>query len=266
MTTPTTPIKHEPTMPIKHEPTMPNKHEPTTPLTTPTNLEMHVIPDESSTFCFVRHGATEPNLCEVRCGGDLDLALTELGREQAYASAEWIRAKNVGVGLIVCSALRRTRQHAEIVSGVLGGVPIIVDPLLAERRMGEWNLRSVAATEVLLKQGMSPPGGETEQAFVARVTAAFERFPMLLPLNPLVVSSKAVARVLNLLLGGSGRLTLGTGKSFSSRCNRQRRRWQRKDPEMSISRKFGVGSRRLVDCAGDVRRYRNRRISSLCLC
>jgi hypothetical protein len=35
---------------------------------------------------------------------------------------------------------------------------------------------------------------------------------MLLPLNPLIVSSKAVARVLNLLLGGKGRLTLANGE------------------------------------------------------
>ena len=171
-----------------------------------------MIADQSSTFCFVRHGATEPNITGVRCGGDLDLALTELGREQALATAQRIKDMNVGVGLIVCSSLRRTRQHAEIVSGILGGVPIIVDPLLAERHMGEWNLRSVAATEPLLAQGIAPPGGESEQDFVARVSTAFERFPMLLPLNPLVVSSKAVARVLNVLLGGSGRLTLGNGE------------------------------------------------------
>jgi len=181
-------------------------------LTCQQDPETRVIADQSSTFCFVRHGATEPNITGLRCGGDLDLALTELGREQALATARQIRDMNVGIGLIVCSSLKRTRQHAEIVSGVLGGVPIIIDPLLGERRMGEWNLRSVAATEVLLAQGMDPPGGESEQNFVARVTEAFKRFPMLLPLNPLVVSSKAVARVLNLLLGGSGRLTLGNGE------------------------------------------------------
>jgi probable phosphoglycerate mutase len=190
----------------------PITHEVTMPLTMPESPEMFLIPDQSRTFSFVRHGATEPNITGLRCGGDLNFALTDLGRAQALATAQRIRDTNSGVGLIVCSSLLRTRQHAAIVSGVLGGVPIIIDPLLDERRMGEWNLRSVADTEKLLAQGMGPPGGETEQEFVARVTAAFERFPMLLPLNPLVVSSKAVARVLNLLLGGSGRLTLGNGE------------------------------------------------------
>jgi probable phosphoglycerate mutase len=100
---------------------------------------------------------SQRSLSGVRCGGDLDLALSELGREQARATAEQIRAMKVDLGLIVCSSLRRTRQHAEIVSGILGGLPIITDPLLDERHMGDWNLRSVDATEVLLKQGMAPP-------------------------------------------------------------------------------------------------------------
>ena len=191
---------------------MPIAQKKAKPLIIPAKPELFVVPDESRTFSFVRHGATEPNMTGLRCGGDLNFPLTELGREQALATARRIRDLNNNVELIVCSSLIRTRQHAEIVSGVLGGVPIIIDPLLDERRMGEWNLRSVADTEKLLAQGMGPPGGETEQEFVARVAQAFKRFPMLLPLNPLVVSSKAVARVLNLLLGGSGRLTLGNGE------------------------------------------------------
>jgi len=182
------------------------------PLALSTNSKMSATPDQSRTFYFVRHGATEPNIFGVRCGGDLDFPLTELGRQQARASAERLRAMNIRIGVIVCSGLRRTRQHAEIVSEILGGVPITIDPLLNERCMGEWNLRSVAATEPLLAQGMDPPGGESEEVFVARVSEAFERFRMLLPLNPLIVSSKAVARVLNLLLGAKGRLTLENGE------------------------------------------------------
>src|SRR5512140_2812438 len=84
--------------------------------------ETRVIPDQSSTFCFVRHGATEPNITGLRCGGDLDLALTKVGREQALETALRIRDMNLGIGVIVCSSLKRTRQHADIVSGVLGGV------------------------------------------------------------------------------------------------------------------------------------------------
>jgi probable phosphoglycerate mutase len=195
-------------MPTSDELTMPTAQDPASP----TGPVMRVIPDQSNSFYFVRHGATEPNLRELRCGGDLDLPMSDLGREQARASADRILAMKIGVGLIVCGTLKRTREHAAILSKALGGVPIITEPLLDERHMGEWNLRSVADTEVLLKQGIAPPSGESEQAIVARVTAAFERFQMLLPLNPLVVSSRAVARVLNLLLGGSGRLNVANGE------------------------------------------------------
>lgn len=190
----------------------PITHELTMPLTMLTSPEMRAIPDQSCTFYFVRHGATEPNLRGLRCGGDLDVALTELGREQAHTTAHRIRAMKIGVGLIVCSALTRARQTAAIVSGILGGVPIAIEPLLDERRLGEWNLRSVAATEDLLAQNLTPPGGESEQAFVARISAALEQFPKLLALNPLVVSSKGVGRVLNSLLGGGGRLNLANGE------------------------------------------------------
>jgi probable phosphoglycerate mutase len=180
-------------------------------LIVPMSPDISVPPNPSGTFYFLRHGATEPNLRGVRCGGDLNLEMSELGREQARASGQRILDMKVDIGLIVCSALRRTREHADIVSKMLGGVPIVIEPLLDDRRMGEWNLRSVDATEVLLAQGMAPPGGESEQAIVARVAAAFEHFPTLLPLKPLIVSSRAVARVLNLLLGGKGRLNLSNG-------------------------------------------------------
>ncbi len=120
-----------------------------------THTDMDQLPDQLSSFYFVRHGATKPNLDGVRCGGDLDLPLTELGRAQALATAHQIRAMGIEVGLILCSSLQRTREHAAIVSRVIGNVPIAIDPMLGERHMGEWNLRSVKDTEGLLAQGMN---------------------------------------------------------------------------------------------------------------
>jgi len=81
-------------------------------------------------------------------------------------------------------------------------VPIIVEPLLNERCMGEWNLRSWRHRTVAGARHGSP-GRRVEQVFVARITEALERFQTLLPLNPLIVSSKAVARVLNILLAAA---------------------------------------------------------------
>src|SRR5437764_11145661 len=45
----------------------------------------------SRPLVFVRHGATQANIAELRCGGDLDVPLIELGRCQAVATAQRIR-------------------------------------------------------------------------------------------------------------------------------------------------------------------------------
>ena len=167
---------------------------------------------DSRTFWFVRHGATEPNLQNLRCGGDLDVALTDLGREQARETARRIRAMKIDVGVIVCSALDRARETAAIIGEALSVTTIEVEPLLNERRLGEWNLRPVSETEELLKRHVTPPGGESEKAFAARILAALERVQPYLPSRPLIVSSKGVARVLNGLLGNGGRLEVGNGE------------------------------------------------------
>ena len=167
---------------------------------------------EPSAFYFVRHGATEPNLRKLRCGGDLDVALTELGRSQARDTAHRIQDMNIDIGTIVCSALSRARDTAAIIGEILGVESIAVEPLFNERRLGEWNLQPIADTEDLLARNVPPPGGESEQAFVARMGSALERMPQFLPFNPLLVSSKGVARVLNLLLGDGRRLQVANGE------------------------------------------------------
>jgi 2,3-bisphosphoglycerate-dependent phosphoglycerate mutase len=164
---------------------------------------------------FVRHGATEPNLRGVRCGGDVDPALTPLGREQSRRAALRVQALNSAVRSIVTSELARTLQTATIISELLGGVPITIEPMLNERRLGEWNGRDIAETEPLLARGMQPPGGESEATFVSRVSEALNRLSPQLSMEPLIVGSSGVARVLNTLVGGGGRLRLANGEVTS---------------------------------------------------
>ena len=155
-----------------------------------------------SRLLLVRHGATEPNLAGLRCGGDLDVPLTDLGREQAASAATRILGLDVPVGVIVASDLQRTRETAAIISRALGGVAIRIEPAFAERRLGAWNRMPVAETEAALAAGVTPPGGESDAAFVERVAEATAA--VLLPLqgrSPLLVGSKGVARVLRQLLG-----------------------------------------------------------------
>ena len=169
-------------------------------------------PDRSFTLYFVRHGVTEPNFRGFRCGGDLDIPLMDIGCDQAYLLAKQIEKMNLRIGVIVTGTLIRTRQTASIISGVLGNVPIEVDPLFNERRLGQWNNRPIAETEELLAARVTPPNGESEDEFTQRISLALEHMRPFLERRPLLVSSKGVGRVLNGLLGGSGRMQVGNGE------------------------------------------------------
>ena len=153
-------------------------------------------------FFFARHGETEPNARGVRCGGDVDAPLTERGLRQAEALGATLRGR--GIGVIVTSPLQRTRRTAEIVAQALDGIPVAFEPLFAERRLGEWNGRSIAETEPLIRAQQAPPGGESETEFRDRVARALETLRPHLPRVALVVSSRGVSRMLHLLCGSGG--------------------------------------------------------------
>ena len=176
------------------------------------NSDMTYQADRPFTIYFVRHGITEPNFRGFRCGGDLDLPMMDIGCDQAYLLAKQIEKMHLRVGVIIAGSLIRTRQTAAIISGVLGTVPVELEPLLNERRLGQWNNRPIAETEDQLKRGVTPPGGESEEQFTARVGLALENLRPHLDRRPLIVSSKGVGRVMNHLLGGTERMTVGNGE------------------------------------------------------
>jgi probable phosphoglycerate mutase len=168
--------------------------------------------DRAFTLYFVRHGVTEPNFRGFRCGGDLDIPLMDIGCDQAYLLAKQIEKMNLRIGVIVTGSLIRTRQTAAIISGVLANVPVEIDPLFNERRLGQWNNRPIAETEELLAAKVTPPGGESEEEFSKRLAAGLDNLRPLFDRRPLLVSSKGVGRVLNALLGGQGRMQVGNGE------------------------------------------------------
>lgn len=168
--------------------------------------------DRAFTLYFVRHGITEQNLKGLRCGGDVDVPLTDIGCDQAYLLAKQIKLMDLEIGVIVSSSLIRAWQTALIISGVLGGIAVETESLLNERRLGEWNGRPIAETEELLSQNVTPPGGESEAEFTERITGALERLRPRLDRRPLVVSSKGVGRIVNTALGGQGRLAVANGE------------------------------------------------------
>lgn len=168
--------------------------------------------DAPISFHFVRHGVTEPNFRGLRCGGDLDLPLMDIGCDQSYLLARQVQKMHLRIGVIVSGSLIRTRQTAAIISGVLGNVPVEIEPLLNERRLGQWNNRPIAETEEQLASRVTPPGGESEDEFTQRVAAALERLKPMMARRPLVVSCKGVGRVMHALLGGTGRMQVANGE------------------------------------------------------
>ncbi len=168
--------------------------------------------DRPFTLFFVRHGVTEPNFRGFRCGGDLDIPLMDVGCDQAYLLAKQIEKMNLRIGVIVTGSLIRTRQTSSIISGVLGNIPVEIDPLFNERRLGQWNNRPIAETEELLAAKVTPPGGESEEEFNRRIAAAMDNLEPHLDRRVLLVSSKGVGRVMNGLLGGQGRMQVGNGE------------------------------------------------------
>lgn len=158
---------------------------------------------------FVRHGATSANLAGLRCGGDLDLPLTDLGRAQAVDCASRLARLQPPIGLIVTSDLKRTRETAAYISAVLPHVPVLVEPEFAERMLGEWNLKPIAATQPWLEARCTPPGGESDDEFADRMARALRKLKRRLHERPLLVGSKGVARMLGELVGLPERLELG---------------------------------------------------------
>jgi 2,3-bisphosphoglycerate-dependent phosphoglycerate mutase len=151
------------------------------------------------TLLFIRHGATQPNLAGVRCGGDLDVPLTDVGSQQIALAAAAIRP--LGVDLIVASDLLRTQQSARILSDALGCLPVTTLPALRERLLGQWNGQPIEATETALRLGLTPPGGESNDAFRVRITQGLLALAALPCQQPLLVGSKGVARMLREVLG-----------------------------------------------------------------
>jgi 2,3-bisphosphoglycerate-dependent phosphoglycerate mutase len=168
---------------------------------------------------FVRHGATQPNLDGLRCGGDVDVPMTHIGQEQILKTAQHLLQSGARVDLIISSGLLRAQQSAAIISRVMGDLPIVILPSFNERLLGQWNLQPAINHEVALRSGATPPGGESNHSFTARVRDALMHLSEALDgayghpwahhsttrlsqsRAPLMVGSKGVSRVMHELLG-----------------------------------------------------------------
>jgi broad specificity phosphatase PhoE len=128
----------------------------------------------------VRHGVTDWNR-EGRFQGHLDPPLGDDGRREATLVAERIGSDDLlKPGRIVSSPLARASETAAAIGDVVG-LAVETDDRLIEIGQGEWEGRTHAELEVTDAERYrawrdaagirQPPGGETIDSAVARITA-----------------------------------------------------------------------------------------------
>src|SRR5436190_12788164 len=118
-----------------------------------------------------RHGQSEWNALG-RWQGQADPPLSDLGRKQAIHAAERIGA----VDAIVASDLERAAETAFIIAEALGVGPVITEPRLRERDVGEWSGLTRAEIDEawpgFLDDERRPPGWETDEDLLPRTVSA----------------------------------------------------------------------------------------------
>jgi len=119
----------------------------------------------------IRHAETASNAARVV--QTVETPLSDRGRAQAERLAHRLAAE--GVAQILSSDLPRAAITAECLRAATGA-PLELDPLLQERNFGA--IRGMAYADVgvhIFAPAYLPPGGESWQAFHARVDRAWDR-------------------------------------------------------------------------------------------
>lgn len=117
----------------------------------------------------IRHGETDDNA--QRVVQLPEAALSARGRAQAARLGA--RLRDAGIVRLVSSDYRRARETAEAVATATG-LPLELEPLLRERDYGAVRGRAYADLDTdIFAPDYAPPGGETWDAFFARVATAW---------------------------------------------------------------------------------------------
>ncbi len=153
-------------------------------------------------FLMIRHGQSEANLAEI-CSGHIDVALTELGRDQARSAGKIIAAlpEELKPRRIVHSHLSRARDTANLINESLGNLPMSETPDIAEQFFGTWESQPWDLYRPQINACVDPEGGETMTAFQERVKRALNDIFTASEDMPLVVCHGGVFRAFASLYG-----------------------------------------------------------------
>ncbi|QYJ05461.1 histidine phosphatase family protein [Nocardioides panacisoli] len=139
----------------------------------------------ATTLVLVRHGVTHHTSAKRFSGGlgGDNPPLSQEGRDQVAATADWLAAQGHDPVAVVASPVRRTRESADLVADRLG-LAVSEEPGFAEMEFGAWDGQTFS--EVAEQHGedfrawlgdtsVAPPGGESIQQVRERVHAGLDR-------------------------------------------------------------------------------------------
>jgi broad specificity phosphatase PhoE len=143
-------------------------------------------PDHVKRLVLVRHGETVGN-SRIRYFGRTDLELSESGRAQMRAAAQWLRSRSdtVRFAPVVASPLRRATEGARIIAGA--ATPLVeiqefvevdfglFEGLTAEEIRERYPIEFDHWNRNRLAPDYNYPGGESRAAFTARVMRGVEQ-------------------------------------------------------------------------------------------
>jgi len=139
----------------------------------------------ATTLVLVRHGVTVHTAAKRFSGGlgGDNPGLSDEGRAQVRATADWLAPIAEQVDAVVTSPVRRTRESADILGAVLEA-QVEEEPGFAETEFGDWDGLTINEVDERfpgqLKEWFSsvsyaPPGGESFETVRERVVAGLDR-------------------------------------------------------------------------------------------
>jgi broad specificity phosphatase PhoE len=139
----------------------------------------------TTTLILVRHGVTV-HTTDRRFSGGLggrNPGLTDEGRAQARATADWLSPLAEGIDVVISSPVRRTEETAEIVAARLGKTFVTEDGL-AEMEFGTWEGMTFEEVRAAYPDDLEawlgsvdtgPGGGESLRVVEKRVLGSLDR-------------------------------------------------------------------------------------------
>src|SRR5687767_2799314 len=93
----------------------------------------------------IRHGESEANARGLFAGQRDDSSLTEKGRAEAKQAGQEIRANGLKIHRVIVSPLKRARESAEIIAGIIS---FPLDQVKEDKRLAEYDMGEISGQPI----------------------------------------------------------------------------------------------------------------------